>query len=40
MLIRESADAVTKADYPDSWRQGPLKFRVTYQFEPGPTRMA
>ncbi|MGY1525707.1 ATP-dependent RNA helicase HrpA [Streptomyces sp. MN3] len=35
MLIRESADAVTKADYPDIWRQGPLKFRVTYQFEPG-----
>ncbi|WP_261675258.1 ATP-dependent RNA helicase HrpA [Streptomyces lusitanus] len=35
MLIRESADAVTKADYPDNWRQGPLTFRVTYQFEPG-----
>ncbi|MCZ0988327.1 ATP-dependent RNA helicase HrpA [Streptomyces diastatochromogenes] len=35
MLIRESAEAVTKADYPDNWRQGPLKFRVTYQFEPG-----
>ncbi|MEU9920843.1 ATP-dependent RNA helicase HrpA [Streptomyces griseoluteus] len=35
MLIRESAEAVTKADYPDSWRQGELKFRVTYQFEPG-----
>ncbi|MCI3245988.1 ATP-dependent RNA helicase HrpA [Streptomyces spinosisporus] len=35
MLIRESAEAVTKADYPDSWRQGQLKFRVTYQFEPG-----
>ncbi|MCI3153436.1 ATP-dependent RNA helicase HrpA [Streptomyces sp. GB4-14] len=35
MLIRESADAVTKADYPDTWHQGPLKFRVTYQFEPG-----
>ncbi|QDI69741.1 ATP-dependent RNA helicase HrpA [Streptomyces calvus] len=35
MLIRESAEAVTKDDYPDSWRQGPLKFRVTYQFEPG-----
>ncbi|MER7866281.1 ATP-dependent RNA helicase HrpA [Streptomyces cellulosae] len=35
MLIRESADAVTKADYPDTWRQGPLTFRVTYQFEPG-----
>ncbi|EFE68536.1 ATP-dependent helicase [Streptomyces viridosporus ATCC 14672] len=35
MLIRESAEAVTKADYPDTWQQGPLKFRVTYQFEPG-----
>ncbi|WP_329339306.1 ATP-dependent RNA helicase HrpA [Streptomyces sp. NBC_01352] len=35
MLIRESAQAVTKDDYPDSWRQGQLKFRVTYQFEPG-----
>ncbi|WP_405886856.1 ATP-dependent RNA helicase HrpA [Streptomyces longwoodensis] len=35
MLIRESAEAVTKADYPDTWRQGELRFRVTYQFEPG-----
>ncbi|NEB17242.1 ATP-dependent RNA helicase HrpA [Streptomyces coelicoflavus] len=35
MLINERAGAVTKDDYPDSWRQGPLKFRVTYQFEPG-----
>ncbi|WP_127357895.1 ATP-dependent RNA helicase HrpA [Actinacidiphila soli] len=35
MLINESAEAVTKDDYPDSWRQGALKFRVTYQFEPG-----
>jgi ATP-dependent helicase HrpA len=35
MLVNESAEAVTKADYPDSWRQGALKFRVTYQFEPG-----
>ncbi|MFE6353609.1 ATP-dependent RNA helicase HrpA [Streptomyces rochei] len=35
MLINEKAGAVTKDDYPDSWRQGPLKFRVTYQFEPG-----
>jgi ATP-dependent helicase HrpA len=35
MLIRESAEAVTKADYPDSWHQRNLKFRVTYQFEPG-----
>ncbi|PPS75454.1 MULTISPECIES: ATP-dependent RNA helicase HrpA [Streptomyces] len=35
MLINEKAGEVTKADYPDSWRQGGLKFRVTYQFEPG-----
>ncbi|MCH0542130.1 ATP-dependent RNA helicase HrpA [Streptomyces sp. MUM 203J] len=35
MLINEKAGAVTKADYPDAWRQGSLKFRVTYQFEPG-----
>ncbi|MGW5610476.1 ATP-dependent RNA helicase HrpA [Streptomyces sp. NPDC003753] len=35
MLINEKAGAVTKGDYPDSWRQGRLKFRVTYQFEPG-----
>jgi ATP-dependent helicase HrpA len=35
MLVRESAQEVTKADYPDTWRQGDLRFRVTYQFEPG-----
>ncbi|MET9695622.1 ATP-dependent RNA helicase HrpA [Streptomyces sp. NPDC006529] len=35
MLLTEKAAGVTKDDYPDSWRQGPLKFRVTYQFEPG-----
>ncbi|WP_445402828.1 ATP-dependent RNA helicase HrpA [Streptomyces sp. LE64] len=35
MLIRESAEAVTKADYPDTWTQGQLRLRVTYQFEPG-----
>ncbi|MEU8507629.1 ATP-dependent RNA helicase HrpA [Streptomyces brevispora] len=35
MLINEKAGSVTKDDYPDSWRQGKLKFRVTYQFEPG-----
>ncbi|WP_329546758.1 ATP-dependent RNA helicase HrpA [Streptomyces sp. NBC_01356] len=35
MLINERAGDVSKDDYPDSWRQGPLKFRVTYQFEPG-----
>ncbi|MFJ5546937.1 ATP-dependent RNA helicase HrpA [Streptomyces sp. NPDC093225] len=35
MLITEKAAGVTKDDYPDSWRQGRLKFKVTYQFEPG-----
>ncbi|MET7600957.1 ATP-dependent RNA helicase HrpA [Streptomyces avermitilis] len=35
MLINERAGDVSKDDYPDSWRQGRLKFKVTYQFEPG-----
>ncbi|MEV6513842.1 ATP-dependent RNA helicase HrpA [Streptomyces sp. NPDC051642] len=35
MLINERAGDINKADYPDSWHQGRLKFRVTYQFEPG-----
>ncbi|MEY2247468.1 ATP-dependent RNA helicase HrpA [Streptomyces sp. BF23-18] len=35
MLINDRAGQVTKDDYPDSWLQGRLKFRVTYQFEPG-----
>ena len=35
MLINERAGEITKDDYPDSWRQGGLKLRVTYQFEPG-----
>ncbi|MBA4866617.1 ATP-dependent RNA helicase HrpA [Streptomyces sp. PSKA54] len=35
MLINERAGDVSKDDYPDSWRQGRLKFNVTYQFEPG-----
>ncbi|MBO2449400.1 ATP-dependent RNA helicase HrpA [Actinomadura barringtoniae] len=35
MLINESADDVSEADYPDVWQQGPLRLRLTYQFEPG-----
>jgi ATP-dependent helicase HrpA len=35
MLINESADTVREADYPDVWRQGKLRFPLTYQFEPG-----
>ncbi|MFF2630041.1 ATP-dependent RNA helicase HrpA [Kitasatospora griseola] len=35
MLINDSADGVTEADYPDVWHQGKLRFPLTYQFEPG-----
>ncbi|OKI99983.1 ATP-dependent RNA helicase HrpA [Kitasatospora sp. CB01950] len=35
MLINDSADGVTEADYPDVWQQGKLRFPLTYQFEPG-----
>ncbi|MFR9676381.1 ATP-dependent RNA helicase HrpA [Streptomyces sp. TR06-5] len=35
MLINEQAEQVTKSDYPDVWRQGDVRFPVTYQFEPG-----
>ncbi|MFI7273714.1 ATP-dependent RNA helicase HrpA [Streptomyces sp. NPDC049879] len=35
MLINEQAERVTKEAYPDTWRQGRLSLRVTYQFEPG-----
>ncbi|BFV58221.1 ATP-dependent RNA helicase HrpA [Kitasatospora sp. CMC57] len=35
MLINDSADGVTEADYPDYWQQGKLRFKLTYQFEPG-----
>ncbi|MGI5320823.1 ATP-dependent RNA helicase HrpA [Actinomadura nitritigenes] len=35
MLINETAGGVSEADYPDSWKQGSLRLRLTYQFEPG-----
>ncbi|MFJ1706760.1 ATP-dependent RNA helicase HrpA [Kitasatospora sp. NPDC088346] len=35
MLMNESAGGVTEADYPDYWQQGKLRFKLTYQFEPG-----
>ncbi|MFC9974368.1 ATP-dependent RNA helicase HrpA [Spirillospora sp. NPDC127200] len=35
MLINQSAGDVSEADYPDVWQQGPLRLRLTYQFEPG-----
>ncbi|GAA3753758.1 ATP-dependent helicase HrpA [Spinactinospora alkalitolerans] len=35
MLINETAEDVSETDYPDFWRQGELRFPLTYQFEPG-----
>ncbi|MFI9270184.1 ATP-dependent RNA helicase HrpA [Kitasatospora sp. NPDC052896] len=35
MLINDAADGITEADYPDHWQQGKLRFKLTYQFEPG-----
>lgn len=35
MLINETAGGVSESDYPDVWQQGPLRLRLTYQFEPG-----
>ena len=35
MLIEDAADAPDAGDYPDTWRQGTHRLRLTYQFEPG-----
>ncbi|EKT57537.1 ATP-dependent RNA helicase HrpA [Providencia sneebia] len=35
MLIKENAANVSLLDYPNYWHQGDLKFRLSYQFEPG-----
>ncbi len=35
MLVNDDAGAVTQADYPDTWNQGELRMRLSYQFEPG-----
>ncbi|QLQ99063.1 ATP-dependent RNA helicase HrpA [Providencia alcalifaciens] len=35
MLIKEDASTVSALDYPNCWYQGDLKFRLSYQFEPG-----
>ena len=35
MLVNENAAAVTEEQYPNLWRQGKLRFKLTYQFEPG-----
>ncbi|WP_051323356.1 ATP-dependent RNA helicase HrpA [Budvicia aquatica] len=35
MLIKEGAGDISALDYPNSWHQGNLKLKITYQFEPG-----
>ncbi|MBF0751865.1 MULTISPECIES: ATP-dependent RNA helicase HrpA [unclassified Pasteurella] len=34
-LINEGAEKVSQLDFPNFWHQGDLKFKLTYQFEPG-----
>src|SRR5690606_26006597 len=35
MLINVGSDEISAADYPDTWVQGELRLKLTYQFEPG-----
>ncbi len=35
MLIKAGAEDISALDYPNFWRQGNLKLRLSYQFEPG-----
>jgi ATP-dependent helicase HrpA len=35
MLVKQGREGVSAVDYPDAWRQGALKLRLSYQFEPG-----
>ncbi|HEJ8021552.1 TPA: ATP-dependent RNA helicase HrpA [Serratia liquefaciens] len=35
ILIKDGANKVSALDYPNTWHQGNLKLRLTYQFEPG-----
>ncbi|WP_425482135.1 ATP-dependent RNA helicase HrpA [Budvicia diplopodorum] len=35
MLIKQGAGNVSELDYPNSWHQGNVKLKVSYQFEPG-----
>jgi ATP-dependent helicase HrpA len=35
MLVDQRAGEVSPLDYPDTWRQGELELRLSYQFEPG-----
>jgi len=35
MLVNDTADAVTREDYPDSWHSDGQRLPLSYQFEPG-----
>nr|WP_245553625.1 ATP-dependent RNA helicase HrpA [Demetria terragena] len=35
LLMRDEADPVDTASYPESWHYGDIRLRLTYQFEPG-----
>ncbi|KNX39250.1 ATP-dependent helicase [Luteipulveratus halotolerans] len=35
LLVSDEAAAIDESQYPKSWRQGGLRLRLTYQFEPG-----
>lgn len=35
MLLKGDASHINEHDYPNQWKQGLLKFKLTYQFEPG-----
>jgi ATP-dependent helicase HrpA len=35
LLVKDDADAVSAADYPQRWEQNGIALPVTYQFEPG-----
>jgi ATP-dependent helicase HrpA len=35
MLLQGDASHINEHDYPNQWAQGRLKFRLSYQFEPG-----
>ncbi|MBW8173599.1 ATP-dependent RNA helicase HrpA [Ornithinimicrobium sp. Arc0846-15] len=35
LLLSDTADDVSHADYPGSWKQGQISLPLTYQFEPG-----
>ncbi|AKU19048.1 ATP-dependent helicase [Luteipulveratus mongoliensis] len=35
LLVSDEAETIDESQFPKSWRQGDLRLRLTYQFEPG-----